>query len=246
MRIVIVGASSGLGKKTAELFIKNGWKVTVCARRLDKLEELKKLSSNVSAEYLDVNSEDSAQKLSDILSKEGGADVYFHVAGVGCHNVEANLEKELKVIETNCLGFSRCIITAYNYFKQKNGGHIAAISSIAGTKGLGAAASYSASKAMNNIYLQALSQLSFFSKANIRFTDIKPGFVKTDLLDSKRNYPFLMTEEYAAKKIYKAIIKKKRKVVIDWKYAIITFFWRLIPDFIWERLKIDVSENKKI
>jgi len=55
-----------------------------------------------------------------------------------------------------------------------------------------------------------------------------------------------MSKEYAARKIYKAIIKKKRKAIIDWKYAILVFFWKLIPDFVWERIRIDASENKKI
>ncbi|MCR4560553.1 MAG: SDR family NAD(P)-dependent oxidoreductase [Bacteroidales bacterium] len=246
MKIVITGASSGLGMETAKLFIKNGWAVTVCARRTERLEELKALSEKVKTAFLDVNSPESADTLAGLLNADSGTDIYFHASGIGCHNLETNLEKEFNVLNTNCLGFSRCIITAFNYFKQKGGGHIAAISSIAGTKGLGAAPSYSASKAMNNVYLQALAQLSRTTGANITFTDIKPGFVKTALLDSQRSYPLLMSKEYAARKIYKAIIKKKRKAIIDWKYAILVFFWKLIPDFVWERIRIDASENKKI
>ncbi|MBQ5538862.1 MAG: SDR family NAD(P)-dependent oxidoreductase, partial [Bacteroidales bacterium] len=167
MKIVITGASSGLGMETAKLFIKSGWSVTVCARRTDRLEELKALSEGVKTAFLDVNSPESADILTALLKEDGGSDIYFHASGIGCHNLETNLEKELNVLNTNCLGFSRCIITAFNYFKQKGGGHIAAISSIAGTKGLGAAPSYSASKAMNNVYLQALAQLSRTTGANI-------------------------------------------------------------------------------
>jgi short-subunit dehydrogenase len=56
----------------------------------------------------------------------------------------------------------------------------------------------------------------------------------------------LMSVEYAANKIYKAVVKKKRTAVIDWKYAVLVVLWKLIPDFVWEKLRIDAGENKKI
>ncbi|MBQ5404728.1 MAG: SDR family NAD(P)-dependent oxidoreductase [Bacteroidales bacterium] len=242
MKIVITGASSGLGFQSAKLFIQAGWQTVVLARRTEKLEELKAINpNNVTACYFDINDDKSPEKLKEILSSGGKTDIYFHVSGIGCHNRELDLDKEMNVLETNCKGFAKCIDTAFNYFKENGGGQIAAISSIAGTKGLGAAPSYSASKAMNNTYLQCLRQLSKMVKADIKITDIRPGFVKTALLDSKRNYPMLMTPEYAAKKIFKAILRKKRTAIIDWKYAILVFFWKLIPDCIWERLNIDTK-----
>lgn len=239
MKVVITGASSGLGREVAKLFIYEGHQVAVCARRTELLEELTLLSERVTAHYLDINSPDSAQTLRAILGQDGKTDLYFHSSGVGCHNVELDPEKEFNVLNTNCIGFARCIDAAFNYFKENGGGHIAAISSIAGIMGLGAAPSYSASKSFNNTYLQALAQLSTMTGANISITDIRPGFVKTALLDSSRNYPFLMDAEYAARKIYKAIIKRKRKCVVDWKYKIISALWKLIPDWLWVRLKID-------
>lgn len=246
MKIVITGASSGLGMETAKIFIKKGWTVTVCARRKDRLDELKALSKDVRTAYLDVISEDCPAVLRSLLEEGGKTDVYFHASGIGCHNIELDVEKEIRVLKTNCLGFAACIDTAFNYFRENGGGHIAAITSIAGTKGLGAAPSYSASKAMDNVYLQALAQLSSMTGANIAFTDIKPGFVKTAILDQKRKYPMLMSVEYAANKIYKAVVKKKRTAVIDWKYAVLVVLWKLIPDFVWEKLRIDAGENKKI
>ena len=245
MKIVITGASSGLGMETAKIFIAKGWNVTVCARRIENLETLQKLApERVKTAFLDVKDEKCTEILSSLLSENGKTDVYFHASGIGSHNKELNTEKETDVLTTNCIGFARCVDTAFNYFRKNGGGHIAAISSIAGTKGLGAAASYSASKAMNNTYLQCLAQLSKMTGANVKITDIRPGFVKTAILDKSRNYPMLMSAEYAANKIYKAIIRKKRTAIIDWKYAVLVFVWRLIPDFIWERLRIDAAEKK--
>lgn len=239
MKVVITGASSGLGREVARLFIKDGHDVTVCARRTELLKELAENADNVKTEHLDVNSDDCANKLLSLLSDGGKADIYFHASGIGCHNVELDLQKEYNVLNTNCIGFAKCIDTAFNYFRENGGGHIAAISSIAGTMGLGAAPSYSASKAFNNTYLQALAQLSTMTGSNVCITDIRPGFVKTAILDPNRHYPMTMSVEYAARKIYKAILKRKRKAVIDWKYAILVALWKILPDWLWVRLKID-------
>ena len=65
-------------------------------------------------------------------------------------------------------------------------------------------------------------------KQPITFTDIRPGFVRTDLLKDGRNYPMLMSPQYAALRIANAIDRKKRRAIIDWKYAILVFLWRLI------------------
>ena len=82
-------------------------------------------------------------------------------------------------MDTNAVGFTRLVGCAYRYFANNGGGHIACITSIAGTKGLGPAPAYSASKAMQNTYLQALEQLAISKHHNIHFTDIRPGFVDT-------------------------------------------------------------------
>jgi len=112
------------------------------------------------------------------------------------------------------------------------------ISSIAGTKGLGIAPAYSATKRFQNTYIDALEQLSGMQKLNIRFTDIRPGFVATNLLNDGKNYPMLMQTEKVAKLIVKALNRKKRVAVIDWKYSILVFFWKLIPRCIWKRMNV--------
>lgn len=129
--------------------------------------------------------------------------------------------------------------------KQENNGHtslkpychIAVISSIAGTKGLGAAPAYSATKRFQNHYMECLSQLIHIRKLNIHLTDIRPGFVATDLLKDDK-YPMQLTTLSVAKDIVKAIEKKRSIVTIDWKYKILVFFWKLIPRWLWIRLPI--------
>ena len=127
---------------------------------------------------------------------------------------------------------------AYRFFAEQGYGHIAAISSIAGTKGLGPAPSYSATKAMQNVYLQALEQQANARGLKIRFTDIRPGFVDTDLLKGDFHYPMMLKPDKVARQIVRAVKGKRHVVVIDWKYRILTALWRRVPRFVWRRLKL--------
>ena len=72
----------------------------------------------------------------------------------------------------------------------------------------------------------------------IRITDIRPGFVATALLDDGRRYPMLMRPERVAAQIVKALERGRRRTVIDRRYALMVFGWRLIPEWLWERLPI--------
>ena len=111
---------------------------------------------------------------------------------------------------------------------QQGKGHIAVISSIAGTKGLGIAPAYSATKRFRNTYIDALEQLSRMHHLHISFTDI-PGFVATGLLNDGKHYPMLMSPKTVAAHIVRAIHRKQRIAVIDWRYRLLVFFWKLIP-----------------
>lgn len=238
--IIIMGASSGIGQEVARLFLKDGWRVGVAARREATLAELKtQYPQQVEYAIVDIVSEKASQQLQELIERLGGMDVYFHCSGIGHQNTALNVEVELQTVKTNVLGFTKMVDTAYNYFKQnKRNGHIAVVSSIAGTKGLGVSPSYSATKRYNNIYIDALDQLAHMQNLHISFTDIRPGFVTTALLDDGQKYPAQMTVEYAAKKIVSAVKKKKRVAVIDWKYALLVFFWQFIPRWLWVRLPI--------
>lgn len=235
-----MGATSGMGQEVASILAGKGWKIGVAGRREEKLKELQQLfPQNIEYQVIDIEKENAPEHLLSLIDKIGGMGLYFHGSGVGWHNGELDLSKELKTVSTNALGFTRMVDSAWHYFRQKGEGHIAVISSIAGVKGLGPAPSYSATKSFDNTYIQALAQLSRSSGLKIRFTDIRPGFVDTPLLDtSKHHYPMLMDQKKVARKIVRAVERKKRVAVIDWRYRILVFFWRLIPNCIWERIRL--------
>ena len=238
-KVIIIGATSGIGREVALIYIAQGWKVGVAGRRDAELESLRaKYPEQVYAQALDVTHEDAPEKLQALIEQVGGMDVFLLCSGIGKQNPTLETGLELTTAATNVEGFIRMTNAAYHYFEQQGHGHLAVISSIAGTKGLGAAPAYSATKGFQNIYMDALDQLARMKKLNIRFTDIRPGFVATPLLNNQKKYPMLMEAPIVALDIVSAIEKKKRVAIIDWKFRLLVGFWRLIPKWIWSRLPI--------
>ena len=192
-KAIIVGASSGIGREVARLLLADGWTLGVAARREELLQELKASApERVEVMAIDVTTPDAGERLLALVQQIGGMDLYFHASGIGKQNRELKENIELATMKTNGMGFTRMIGEAYRYFAEQGSGHIAAITSIAGTKGLGPAPSYSATKAMQNVYLQALEQQVRQRGLKIRFTDIRPGFVDTDLLSGDFKYPMML------------------------------------------------------
>lgn len=237
-KIVIIGATSGIGYEVAKIYVRLGWRVGVAGRRRELLEKFKEQSpAQIEIQELDVTQAEAVDKLHQLIHKLGGMDLFLLSTGIGNQNRRLDAAIELATVSTNAMGFTRMVTAAFHYFREEGKGHLAVISSIAGTKGLGAAPAYSATKRFQNTYIDALAQLAGMEKADIDFTDIRPGFVQTDLLKNDK-YPLLMRPEGVAEKIVRALERKKRRVVIDWRYAILVFFWHLIPDYIWERLAV--------
>ena len=238
-KAIIVGASSGIGLEVAKLLLADGWQLGVAARREELLQDLKaEASERVEIMSIDVTKPDAGEKLLALIDRLGGMDLYFHASGIGKQNRTLEEDIELNTMETNAVGFTRMIGTAYRYFAQQGKGHVAAITSIAGTKGLGPSPAYSATKALQATYLQALEQQAHQRGLDIRFTDIRPGFVDTALLAGNFKYPMLMKPGPVARDIVSSIYRKRHVRVIDGRYRVMTFFWRLIPNWIWRRLKL--------
>ena len=245
-RAIVVGASSGIGREVARLLMADGWTVGVAARREDRLKDL----GAKAWQRIDVTQDDAPVRLRQLIRQLGGMDLFFYASGIGKQNRELREEIELATMQTNALGFTRMVGEAYRYFAERDAnskqsgihkqscGHIAAITSIAGTKGLGPAPSYSATKAMQNVYLQALEQQANARGLQLRFTDIRPGFVDTDLLSGDFHYPMMLQPEKVAKEIVRAISHQRHICVIDWKYRLLTALWRRIPRCIWRKLKL--------
>lgn len=241
-RAIIIGATSGIGREVAKRLLQEGWTIGVAGRRQQALEDFQRTSpEKIKIQSLDVTQDDAANKLNTLIAQLGGMDLFLLSSGIGFQNMNLDKEIELNTARTNVEGFIRMVDTAFSYFKRNSGGHLAVISSIAGTKGLGVAPAYSATKRFQNTYIDALEQLAHLQKLNIRFTDIRPGFVATDLLNDGKHYPMLMKTDTVAQHIVHALNRKQRIAIIDGRYWILVFFWRMIPRWIWKRLPIKTN-----
>ena len=146
-RAIIIGATSGIGKEVAKGLLLQGWKIGVAGRRKPALDAFRTIApDNIEVEVLDVTQEDATEKLHSLIKKLGGMDLFLLSSGVGHQNMELNADIELNTARTNVDGFIRMVTAAFQYFRQQGDGHLAVISSIAGTKGLGVAPAYSATK----------------------------------------------------------------------------------------------------
>ena len=178
----------------------------------------------------------------DLIGRTGGADLIFIVSGVGKQNRELDPEIELNTVKVNCLGYVRMADAAFRYFRERSKaepgfrGHLAIVSSVAGTKGMGTGPAYSSTKRFQSTYLDSLAQLSRMNGFSLDVTDIRPGFVRTDILSRDKNYPMLMTVEYASGLIFKALKRRRRRACIDWRFALLAFLWSIVPQCLWERM----------
>ncbi len=251
-----MGATSGIGQEVARLLAANGYEVGIAGRREERLVQMAQATPGiVTHRQIDVTKEDAPTELYKLIEELGGMDLYFHSSGIGWENVALDADKELKTVETNGVGFVRMVSAAYNWFaeqradeaKQRAEGdeqragdkerkaRIACITSIARTRGLGAAPAYSATKRMQAHYLECLSQQARMRHLNIGITDIRPGFVATDLIAGS-HFPLQLKAEDVARTIVRAIERGSEVVTIDWRYRLLVAAWQLIPRGLWVRL----------
>ena len=238
---IVMGATSGIGYEVALALARQGWRVGVAGRREDILKKMVEETAGIVAyEVIDVTVPQATDALHRLIGKMGGMGLYFHSSGIGYQNTDLDADKELRTIETNCLGMARLVGAAFRYFEQhpETEGQIAVISSIARTRGLGAAPAYSASKRFTSHYMESLCQLKRIKGLrHLHLTDIRPGFVRTPLIEGS-HFPMQLDARRVAAIIVAAIRRRQAVVTINWLYRLLVFFWQLIPRWLWVRMKV--------
>lgn len=244
-RIVIMGATSGIGRVVAETFARAGWQVGAAGRNENALKELKAAYPEaVHYARIDVTADDAAHHLRSLIDRLGGMDIYFHASGIFIEDETLKPESEIATLQTNVVGFARMVSAAFRYFRDHAvEGQIAAITSIAGTKGIGRMADYSSSKKFQQTYLTALDQLARNKGYKIAITDIRPGWTQTPLVRSDRRYPMIMDVDDVARQTIHAILQRRRMKIVDWRWNIVTRLWSLLPDRLWERLNVPLWQD---
>lgn len=249
-RIVIMGATSGLGRRLALRYIEAGWTAGLAGRNIGRLEELQSVAPDrVEIERIDITCDDAVERLGILIEKIGGMNVYLHCSGILTDEDELTEDSQSRVIATNTMGFAVMTSAAYRYFRDNNGSiadrrQIAAITSIAGIRGLAELPGYSASKAFDIHYLEALRQRADARGLSLAVTDIRPGWTRTPLLSSGRRYLLEMDEKRVADLIYRAIERKSGNVVIGMRWKVLTTLQRMLPAGIWKKIHLPLWRDK--
>ncbi|GAB3513861.1 Rossmann-fold NAD(P)-binding domain-containing protein [Emticicia fontis] len=237
MKIIIIGATTGIGKALAELYIKQGHEVTITGRRIALLEEIQNAYPNqqVHIGLMDVAEIDNARlTMEHLADKHGGFDKVVINAGVGFG--KASFDEEIKTIDINVRGFTAIAQWSYNYFKSKGNGHIIGVSSLASQYGSPYAPEYHASKAFMSNYMQGLRLRSSKYKHHISITDIRPGFVDTPMTKQNKGMFWVATPEKAAKQIAEAIESKKNVAYITKRYFLLAILIKLVPEWLFAKI----------
>lgn len=235
-KAIIIGASSGIGKALAIALARDGYKVGITGRRKMLLTDLKVTNPEGYIEKsFDITQLNSNQELSDLATELGGVDLIIICSGIGDLNPTLDFGIEKQAIDVNVSGFTQVADWAFNYFKKQGSGHLVAISSIAGIRGIDHAPAYNASKAYQINYLEGLRKKAAKQKIGIVVTDIRPGFVNTAMAKGEGLF-WVASPEKAAKQILSAIQRKKRVAYVTRRWALIAWLLKILPYWIYEKM----------
>lgn len=236
-KAIVIGATSGIGKGIARLLTENNFKVGVTGRRTELLNELKNEKNNsYLVKTFDITDTlNVVEKLEELTSELGGLDLLILSSGTGDENENLDFKIEKRTIDTNVTGFTIIADWTFNYFQKQKYGHLVAISSIAGLRGSRQAPAYNATKAYQINYLEGLRQRANKLKTSIFVTDIRPGFVDTEMAKGEGLF-WVMPVDKAVVQIYKAIRNKKKVVYITKRWGLIASVLKRIPRIIYDRM----------
>ena len=239
---VITGASSGLGWALAKQFAREGCAVGLVARRRDNLD---KLAGEIRADggkatVASADVADRAQTVAAIHSIRrdlGPIDLLVANAGVGAPTRldPPNVSDIEKMFQVNMLGFVYALEAVLPEMLARKRGHVAAVSSLAAYKGLPGESAYCASKAALNVYLEGL-RIELRDRG-VAVTTICPGFVKTPMTAvNKFHMPYLLEADEAARRIVRALRRKKKVFDFPWQMGLMMRVTRWLPDWVVARV----------
>ena len=237
-KILITGASSGLGAGMARAFATRGRDLALCARRTDRLDELKAEllerhpGIKVAVAELDVNDHEQVPKIFAELSDElGGVDRIIVNAGIGkgAKLGSGKVWANKATIETNLVAALVQIETAIEMFQKAGGGHLVLISSVLGNKGVpGVKAAYAASKAGVSSLGESLR--AEYSNGPIKATVLEPGYIESEMTAKSGSTMLMVDNESGTKAMVNAIERETGRAAVPWwPWAPLVQLMRVLP-----------------
>lgn len=241
--VYLTGASSGIGEALAVDLARRGAVLALIARRRDNLERLadrcRESGGRARVFAADVTDETAlSDAANEMLAEFRKIDILIANAGIGGNDHETRSYQPAavkRVIDTNLIGAVNAVNAVLPSMIDRGSGHLVAISSLAGFRGLPKSAAYSASKAGMTAYFESL-RLDLKPKG-IDVTIIQPGFIRTPLTSGRRNkMPFLMELDDAIPLFVAAIEKRKPFAAFPWQLATIVRAGRFMPAWLYDRI----------
>ena len=237
MNIVIIGATSGIGKALFEKYARGDNRIGIVGRRANLLDELcqKYPSKTITAKADITNLEEIEQAINALHKELEYIDLAIVCSGIGDINATLEYNVERLTIDTNITGWTFVIDRLYNIFVQQGHGHLVAITSAGGLRGEPIAPAYSASKAYQINYMEALRKKAYKSGSQIYVTDIRPGLVNTAMAKGEELF-WVMPVEKVANQIITAIHKNKYKAYVTKRWHILAIINKNLPFALYKRM----------
>ena len=235
--ILITGASSGIGAGMAREFAKKGYNLAICARRMERLEELKnELTSQykveVSARILDVTNYDQVFEVFKAVKADFGTiDRVIVNAGVGQGRRigKGNFEINRATVETNFISALAQAEAAVEIFRAQNSGHLVMISSMSAMRGMPKhLTAYGASKA--GVAFLAEGIRAELIDTPIKVSTIFPGYIRTEINEGAAKLPFEVDEKTGSRLLAEEIEKAPIKAYVPkWPWLPLGFAMKVLP-----------------
>ena len=242
-RVVIVGATDGLGKALAAEYASRGSWVGLVGRGAEKLEGVRAEiadrypDATVTAVVCDLRDRELiAPAFRNAVASVGHCDLFLYNAGVMFHGdgLTAEPAKDRETMEVNAVAAVEMLGLAANYFREARRGQIAAIASIAGDRGRSGNPAYNASKAALTTYLEGLRNRLF--RFGVTVSTVKPGFVGTKMTAAKPGLFWVAPPEEAARIIADRLERRHEVFYVYRRWGLFGLALRHIPRFIFKRL----------
>lgn len=240
LRVIITGASSGLGLALAQHYLELGAVAGVCARRADVLQSLSQQFPNQVYVYaLDVRDAAAMQHAAqDFIARAGVPDIVIANAGVSVGTLTEfaeDIEAFQQVMDINVLGMVKTFQPFVAPMRAAQHGTLVGIASVAGLRGLPGAGAYSASKAAVISYLESMRVELHGS--GVKVVTLCPGYIKTPMTEiNPYPMPFILDAAEAAKRMAHAIERQAAYAVIPWQMGLVGRVLKLLPRWLYDRL----------
>ncbi|HVJ23444.1 MAG TPA: SDR family oxidoreductase [Burkholderiales bacterium] len=223
MRVVITGASSGIGEALARYYAAQGATLGLISRR----------------HGVDVTDETAmAAAAQDFIRRHGVPDLVIANAGIATGTEGADLRdvaKLRKLLEVNVTGLAATFAAFAPAMREARRGTLAGIASVAGFRGLAGNGAYSASKSAAITWMESLR--AELHGSGVSVVCVCPGYIDTPMTRVNRfRMPFLLSADEAARRIARAIAARRRLVVIPWQMALVSVLLRALPGWLYDRI----------